>query len=93
MSHSDHGWVTKQMQHLCGVASMIVSPEGALSPEGKARGWERSRGGYNHAGNTTEMLHLFYYTEQRHTTQSCDILLPHFLKGARDLRSLIETSV
>ena len=22
------------MQHLCGVASMIVSPEGALSPEG-----------------------------------------------------------
>ena len=22
----------KQMQHLCGVANMIVSPEGALSP-------------------------------------------------------------
>ena len=24
----------KQMQHICGVASMIVPPEGALSPEG-----------------------------------------------------------
>ena len=70
------------MQHLCGVASMIVSPEGALSPEGKNRWWQSSRGGYNHAGNPTEMLHLFYYTEQRHTTQSCDILLPHFLKAA-----------
>ena len=26
--------IIKRMQHLCGVASMIVSPEGALSPEG-----------------------------------------------------------
>ena len=38
------GDVIIQMQHLCGVASMIVSPEGALSSEGKARG--RQRGGY-----------------------------------------------
>ena len=74
-------YINKQMQHLCRVASMIASPEGALSPEVKARGWQSSRGGYNHAGNTTEMLHLFYYTEQRHTTQFCDILLPHFLKS------------
>ena len=28
----------KQMQHLCGVASMIVSPSGALSPSGIALG-------------------------------------------------------
>ena len=51
--------IIKQMQHLCGVASMIVSPSGALSPEGKARGCQSSLGGYNHAGNPTEMLHLF----------------------------------
>ena len=28
--------IIKQMQHLCGVASMIVSPLGALSPEGNS---------------------------------------------------------
>ena len=51
--------IIKQMQHLCGVASMIVSPLGALSPSGFALGRQSSLGRYNHAGNPTEMLHLF----------------------------------
>ena len=61
----------EQMQLLCGVANLIASPEGALSPEGKARGWQSCVG----------IKAMFYYTEQ-HTTQSCDIFLPHFLKAA-----------
>ena len=39
--------IIKQMQHLFGVAIMIVSPSGALSPSGD----KASFGGYNHAGN------------------------------------------
>ena len=38
------GVYIKQMQHLCGVASMIVSSEKSLSPQGKARGWQSSQG-------------------------------------------------
>ena len=51
--------IIKQMQHLCGVANMIVSPSGALSPLGFALGWQSPLGVYNHVGNPTEMLHLF----------------------------------
>ena len=51
--------IIKQMQHLCGVASKIVSPSGALSPLGFALGWQSSLGEYNHTGNLTGMLHLF----------------------------------
>ena len=49
--------IIKQMQHLCGVASMSVS----------------SPGGYNHAGNPTEMLHLFnvFISNNRNVTLSC----------------------
>ena len=37
--------IIKQMQHLCGVANMIVSPSGAVT---LALGWQSShRGGYN----------------------------------------------
>ena len=49
----------KQMQHLCCVATMIVSPSGALSG---ALSPQLPRG-YNHGGNTTEMLHLFNISE------------------------------
>ena len=51
----------KQMQHLCGVASMIVSPSGALSPSGFALGWQSSPGGYNHAGNPYRDVTFVYY--------------------------------
>ena len=49
--------IIKQMQHLCGVASMIVSPSCF------ALGWQSSLGGYYHAGHPTEMLHLFNGTQ------------------------------
>ena len=57
--------IIKQMQHLCGVASMIVSPEGALSTSGFALGWQNSLGGYNLASNPTEMLNLFNVSDNR----------------------------